>query len=179
MALQSWGDLYQELAKKIQENIPAINWVDLWHNQVGFLVDQHPFPTPAVFIAFRILNIEDYSENAQKVTLQIDFYYFYETFLDTYSGAYNQADALNYLEELTAIYKVFHGSYGVNYSEMRRTGLNSVDTGSAGNLYKQTFTCITLDASAMNTFNNVIPGDVIISEGSDVKTPKEKLFVIP
>ncbi|MCI2229569.1 hypothetical protein MC378_10355 [Polaribacter sp. MSW13] len=179
MELQSWGKLYQELASKVSENIESIKWVDLWHNQVGFLVEEHPFPTPAVFMAFRILSVEDLSEKVQRVQLQIDMYYFYETFLDTYQGAYNEDDALDYLEDLTAIYKLFHASSGNNYSEMRRTGLAAVDTGSSGNLYRQTFTCSTVDASALTEFDVVVPGSIEYNKGAAPEDEQEPHFKIP
>jgi hypothetical protein len=179
MELQSWGKLYKELALKVNENISSINWVDLWHNQVGFLVEEHPFPAPALFFSFRILSVEDLSEKAQRLEVQIDMYYFYETFLDTFQGAYNEDEALDYLDNLTALYKLFHASSGDNYSEMRRTGLTTVDTGSAGNLYKQTFTCSTVDATALNSFDVVVPGDVAYNEGKAPEVSETPHFRIP
>lgn len=179
MKLQGWGKLYQELALKVKENINGINWIDLWHNQVGFLVEEHPFPAPALFFAFRILSVEDLSEKVQRVEIQIDMYFFYETFLDTFQGAYNETDALDYLDDLTALYKLFHATSGDNYSEMRRTGLTTVDTGSAGNLYKQTFTCSTVDATALNSFEVVVPGDIEYKEGNATESMQEPLFKIP
>ena len=177
MELQGWDKLYQELAKKVNDNISKIEWIDLWHNQVGFLQEEHLFPTPALFFAFRILKVEDLSENAQEITLQIDMFYFYETFLDTYSGSYNEDDALDYLNNLTAIYKVFHGSNGENYSEMRRTGLAAVDTGSAGNLYRQTFDCTTTDVAAVKNYNTVIPNSLQIKDEEISEVNKEKSFL--
>lgn len=179
MELKGWDKLYQELAKKVSDTIDSINWFDLWHNQVGFLVEEHPFPTPALFMAFRILNVEDLSEKVQRVQLQIDMYYFYETFLDTYQGAYNEDDALDYLDNLTAIHKLFHGSSGENYSEMRRTGLAAVDTGSSGNLYRQTFTCAVVDASALNEFDIVVPGEIDYKQGEATEVETEPLYRIP
>ena len=178
MELKGWDKLYQELAEKINTNIPAINWVDLWHNQVGFLVEEHPFSAPALFFAFRILSVEDQGEKVQKVTLQIDMYYFYETFLDTFSGAYNEGDALDYLDTLTEVHKLFHGTSGKNYSEMRRTGLSAVDTGSSGNLYLQSFSCAALDTSALIDFNTIVPGEIEFSEGKEDTTAPEPFFKV-
>lgn len=176
MALQSWGKLYQELALKVKENNNSINWIDLWHNQVGFLVEEHPFSAPALFFSFRILSVEDLSEKAQRVEVQVDMYYFYETFLDTFQGAYNEDDALDYLDNLTAIYQLFHASSGDNYSEMRRTGLSAVDTGSSGNLYLQTFTCSVVDATALNSFNVVVPGEIAYNEGAAPEVVTEEFY---
>lgn len=179
MELQGWDKLYQELAEKITTNIPEVNWLDLWHNQVGFLVEEHPFPTPAVFLSFRILNTEDLSEHIQQANMQIDVYYFYETFLDTYTGAYNQLDALNYLKTLTDIHKILHASNGDNYAEMRRTGLTSVDTGSSGNLYRQTFVCTVVDQSSMLNYNEAVPGEVNFENGIKVTMNETPSYIIP
>ncbi len=116
--LTGWDELYLEIAKKIKDNISQIKWTDLWHNQVGYLENEHPFPTPAIFIAFRILNTEDLGEKVQNLQIQIDLYYFFETFSETYNGAYNQTDALEYLKTLTQIHKTFHTTNGTNYAEM-------------------------------------------------------------
>ena len=50
--MENWTNLYRELARIIQEKIPQIYWIDLWHNQVNFLQDEHPFQTPAIFLSF-------------------------------------------------------------------------------------------------------------------------------
>ena len=54
--MQYWTDLYLELANKIKDNLQQIEWIDLWHEQVGYLTEELPFPTPAVFISFNLLN---------------------------------------------------------------------------------------------------------------------------
>ncbi len=176
MELKGWDKLYQELAKKISDNIETINWIDLWHNQVGFLVEEHPFPTPAVFLSFRILSVEDLSEKAQEVSLQIDMFYFYETLLDTYQGAYNEDDALDYLGNLTKLYQLFHATSGDNFSEMRRVGLAAVDTGSSGNLYRQSFTCTTVDATALKRFDIVAPGELNYTKGEAPPVTPEQSY---
>ncbi len=179
MELQSWGALYKEIMSKLTTNIPAINWGDLWHNQVGFLVEEHPFPTPAVFLSFRLLNPEDMGEKTQKADVQVDVYYFYETLLDTYQGAYNEDDALDYLDTITEIHKFLHGSSGANYAEMRRIAFAPVDTGSAGNLYRQSFVCNIVDATAAVVYGGAIPGEVNYAEGVAPEAPQEPGYQIP
>lgn len=179
MEFQGWDKLYQELAQKLTESITTIKWADLWHNQVGFLVEEHPFPTPAVFLSFRILSVEDMSEKTQAANLQVDVYYFYETFLDTFRGAYNEADALEYLETITDIHKLLHGSSGDNYAEMRRIGFSAVDTGSSGNLYRQSFVCNVVDATAAINYGEAAPGDIAISRGNAPVAPSDQQYQIP
>jgi hypothetical protein len=179
MKLLGWDKLYQEIAEKLTTQIPEIKWLDLWHNQVGFMDEENPFPTPAVFLSFRILNTEDASEKVQNLDVQVDVYFFYETFLDTYQGAYNQEDALQYLNLITEIFKVLHASNGTNYGEMRRTGFNAVDTGSAGNLYLQNFTCNVVDASALPNFDEVTPGEIDYTKGEADADTTDNYFKIP
>lgn len=146
--MQTWKNLYGELAEKLTQNIEKIKWIDLWHNQVGFLEDEHPFPTPAVFFAFRSGNIIDASDRVQQIHLQVDVYLYYETFADTYTGSFNQVDALEFLELLDKLQQQLHGSSGENYSNMRRVAFSPVDTGGAGNLYLITFSCELVDETA-------------------------------
>jgi len=153
--MENWQNLYRELAERITEKMPEIRWIDLWHNQVGFLEDEHPLPTPAVFIAFRSNSTQDAGELAQIVDLQVDFYLFYETFLDTFHGAYNEEGALDFTKSLDTLFGIFHGTTGENYSSMRRTAFAPVDTGSAGNLYQVSFECKLQDTSAMKYYEGV------------------------
>jgi hypothetical protein len=146
--MQNWKNLYLELAKKINDNIPAIEWVDLWHSQVYHLEEEHPFPTPAVFLAFRSNQMKNAGLKVQQVTVQIDVFLFYETFTDTYQGGINQVEALEFLDNMDAINALFHGSTGVEYSSMTRKSFSPVDTGGSSNLYLITYECLLTDYSA-------------------------------
>lgn len=151
--MEYWTDLYLELANNINDNLPQIEWVDLWHEQVSYLTDELPFPSPAVFISFHLLNADDKGMKGQLCNTQIDFYLFYETFSDTYSGSVNKTSAIDFLKQLTEIHKLFHATSGTNYFEMRRVGMNREESGGAGNLYKISFQCIVDDMSATHDYN--------------------------
>ena len=150
--MENWQDLYLELAQKASNEIAEISWVDLWHNQVNFLQEEHPFPTPALFISFRSKAVNDLGEKVQQLMLQIDFYLFYETFSDTFNGSFNQDEALDFIRILDKVNGIFHGTSGENYSSMRKTGFNPVDTGGAGNLYQVSFECLIHDESAVKFY---------------------------
>lgn len=169
--MQQWTDLYLELSNKINDNLHEIRWVDLWHNQVNFLETEHPFPTPAVFFAFRSKIIDDVGNNVQTLTIQVDVYLYFETFDDTYLGSHNQQSALDFLTNLTDIYALLHGTSGENYSEMRRTDIHPVDTGNAGNLYRQVFECVLQDYAASKNYEDTTASDLIIE-------PKNNKFII-
>jgi hypothetical protein len=172
--MQNWKDLYLELCEKIaekeqqwkeeakegkREDFQEIRWFDLWHNQVYFLETEHPFPAPAVFLAFRGRQFKDTGDKVQDVTLQVDVYLFFETFTDTYFKGVNQESALSFIDSLDRINAILHGSEGENYSSMRRIGLFPVDTGSAGNLYQLVYECTLIDFSAQKIMNEgIVPG---------------------
>lgn len=160
--MSTWKNLYTEIAQRITEHAPEVKWVDLWHNQISFMEEEHPFGTPAVFLDFRILNVTGMGGQNQQLEAQVGMYVFYETFLDTFDGAYNQDDALVYLDLLTQLQERFHGSNGTSYSEMTRTGLQPIDTGNAGNLYLITFSCGLIDTAAAQTVDSVIPQQVLV-----------------
>lgn len=161
--MQYWTDLYLELANKIKDNLQQIVWVDLWHEQINYLTEELPFPTPAVFISFKLLNADDKGMNGQLCNTQIDFYLFYETFSDTYLGSVNQDSASEFLKQLTELHKLFHATSGTNYSEMRRVGMDREDSGGAGNLYKISFQCLVDDMSAMPDITEQEVNDIDIS----------------
>lgn len=140
-------NIYQELATKLN-TIAAVKWIDLWNSQVYNLEGEHPFPAPAVFLAFRTNNTEDVGVKVQKVLAQVDVFLFYETFLDTFKGAYNEDEALSFLETIDGINKLLHGSSGTYYKSMRRIAFSPVDTGGAGNLYSVTYECLIVDHTA-------------------------------
>jgi hypothetical protein len=166
-----WSELYKEIAETITANITDIKWVDLWHEQVSYLTDDTPFPTPAVFIAFNTLNTEDIGDLVQICNVQIDLYLFYETFSDTYEGSSNQSSALKFLDRLTELYATFHGKSGAHYSEMRRTDTSRQESGNAGNLYRISFECLITDYGAKQLFNQVeLPDRSIVL--NDASIPK-------
>lgn len=146
--MENFKQLYKELADKLANNVTGIKWVDLWNSQVYNLEYQHPFPAPAIFLAFRSNVMNDTGVKTQNVEMQIDVFLFYETFADTHRGSWNQETALSYLDNIDEINKVLHGSQGENYTNMSRISFSPVDTGGAGNLYSITYKCNAIDYSA-------------------------------
>jgi len=159
--MQNFKNLYKELADKLSA-IEAVKWVDIWNSQVNNLEDEHPFPTPAVFLAFRSNVMDDLGDKVQKVDMQVDVFLFYETFLDTYNGAYNQDEALSFLDTIDEINKLLHGSGGNEYSSMRRASFSPIDSGGAGNLYSITYTCHLMDYSASSDYSEGSFADVTV-----------------
>lgn len=161
--MQYWSDLYLELANKIKTNLTQIQWVDIWHEQVSYLTDELPFPTPSVFIAFNMLSADDKGMKGQLCNTQVDFYLFYETFSDSYIGSVNQDSALDFMKQLTEIHKLFHATGGDNYWEMRRVDMKREDSGGAGNLYRISFQCMVDDMSATHDFNEETVDEISIT----------------
>lgn len=147
--------LYLEHEKRITDNMPEIKHVDLWAEQVSFMAEEHPFKSPALFFSYRILQADDQGERIQDIRMQVEIYLFYETFADTARGSKKQAKALNFLDMLTKVNACFHGSAGTYFSEMRRTGFNPVETGTANLLYVQRYECSIIDTSAKVLYNTM------------------------
>lgn len=150
--MQDFVELYKELADKLSAGVTGLRWVDLWNSQVYHLEDEHPFPVPAIFLAFRSNDAKDLGQKAQQLKMQVDVFVYYETFLDTFKGAYNQGDALRFLDMLGEVNKVLHGSDGQSYSSMRRVSFSPVDTGGAGNLWNIVYNCELVDYSASKEY---------------------------
>lgn len=174
--MELWNDLYKELAEKITQNLDQIQWVDLWHEQINYLTTELPFSTPAVFLAFNAVQIDDRSLLAQDVNTQVDCYLFYETFSDTYMESYNQNSALEFLEQLTELHKLFHGTDGDNYTEMRRVDLKREDSGDAGNLYRISFQCMVYDNSASKQYKNKEVKDIDLQKGTRPQQNEKPIF---
>lgn len=166
--MESWSNLYVEMAEALAANLTAeetekygplntiegyeeqspIRWIDIWNNQVNFLSEELEFPAPAVFLSYRTTNIVDLTEKVQQITLQVDCFYFYESFSNSFHGSFNQEEAVRFLKVMDFINGRFHGTSGENYNSMRKIGFNPEDTGGTGNLYKIVFECIIRDESA-------------------------------
>ncbi len=168
--MEYWSDLYLEIADKISTNRPAIQWIDMWHEQINYLSTEHPFPTPACFIAFNMLSADDHGLKAQNCDTQIDIYFYYECFEDTYAGSYNQESVIAFLRELTELHKLFHGTSGTHYSEMRRIAMKDEASGDAGNLYRISFACNVYDDSAVKQYNEQEVNDINIIREDIPKT---------
>ncbi len=140
--------LYLEHQNSVLNNLKNIKHIDFWSEQVSFLMEEHPFKAPAVFFAYRSLQMRDLGDKTQKVKMGVDIYYYYETLADTHFGSKNQSKALSFFSELTNIHKLFHGTSGENFSDMKRIGFAPIETGTANLLYLQKFECTVIDDSA-------------------------------
>lgn len=177
--MQNWKELYKEISAMLRQNIQDVKWIDLWHNQVNFLTEEHPFPSPAVFLQFRTLNVADSGLKVQNLKIQIDAFLFYETFADTYDEYWNQDEALGFLDILSKIHATFHGTDGESYSSMRRIGFSPVDTGGAGNTYQISFECVLTDYSAMRDLTDVEIDEIGIIQGfTTPEADDDNIFVI-
>ncbi len=162
--MEAWTDLYNEIAQRINKRIPEIEWVDLWHEQVSYLTEELPFPTPAVFISFSTNSCEDLGLLIQECDMQVDLYLFFETFGDTYQGSCNQGSATEYLSLLTKLHSCFHGVNGLHFQQMRRVDMRREDSGGSGNLYRISFNCNVEDVSAQVEFNENTVNEITVSD---------------
>ncbi|MBS2099177.1 hypothetical protein [Carboxylicivirga linearis] len=179
--MEAWTDLYNEIAQRINDKLPEVSWVDLWHEQVSYLTEEIPFPTPAVFIGFNTNGCNDLSQLIQECDLQVDMYLFFESFGDTYHGAYNQGNAIDYLRLLSKLHAAFHGVSGEHFQTMRRVDMHREESGGSGNLYRISFNCNVEDASAQAEFNQNEVNDITISDEPIERpstTDDEPIFIL-
>lgn len=176
--MKNLKDLYKEHEQLITDNLPNIKHVDLWSEQVSFLMDEHPFKAPAIFLSYRTLRADDNGKHSQVLKLGVDVYYYYETFADTRrpkkgSPSKKQDKALAFLDELTCIHQVFHGKSGTFFNEMRRVGFAPIETGTANLLYVQKFECTVVDDSAVVALENTNVENVSVIREKVVSVPVE------
>lgn len=166
--MESLEELYLEHSKRITDNVPEIKHVDLWAEQVSFLNDEHPFNAPAVFFSYRSNSMEDKGAKIQQVNLQVDIYYYYETFADTARNSKKQSKALDFLKLLSKINAAFHGTNGEYYSEMRRIAFAPIETGTANLLYVQRYECYMIDEAPKVISDTVALNDIDVKDASPV-----------
>lgn len=147
--IENIPDDYADLRERL-EALPDFHHIDLWHEQVDYLSEEHPFPTPAIFFEFNTLEIDDAGELMQNTNLQVDMHIFWETFSDTCEGADMQEEALQYLDLLLLVGLMFHGRNGKNFHQMRRSGTNREESGGSGNLYRVSFQTNVSEFSGLN-----------------------------
>lgn len=140
---------YAELRERL-EVLPDFQHIDLWHEQVDYLSDEHPFPSPAIFFEFNTLQVDDTGELVQHTDLQVDMHVFWETFSDTYQGARMQEEALQYMDLLLLVGLMFHGRSGEHFHQMRRSGTQREESGGSGNLYRISFQTLVSEFSGVN-----------------------------
>lgn len=141
------GSLSPELAADLA-NVPDIKHIDLWREQTSNPDAEHPLPVPAVFIGFTTLGTNDIGRLIQDVALQVDLYVFWDAAPEADTSVVIQENAPEYLNLLTAMNVLFHGYTGQHFSTMRKVGIQRVDTGGKGNLYRASFECSVRDYSA-------------------------------
>lgn len=157
-------DEYAELRERLMA-VPDVLHIDLWHEQVNYLTDEHPFPCPAVFFEFNTVSADDNGRLVQLLNTQVDLHVFWETFDDTYVGAVMQEEALKFMDLLTLLNMLFHGRSGGDFNTLRKTSINREETGGAGNLYRMTFECQVHDYSAQELYTaGALTGGIVISK---------------
>lgn len=181
--IQDWIEAYKEIAGKIRTGIDKIKWVDMWTGQVNFLSEEYPFPSPAVFLAFRTEDIESLGGGVQDINCLVDFYLFYESMADSHHGSPSMDSALIFGKLLREIHQLFHGKSGESYSAMDRKGFRPIETGGSGILYQVTYATIIRDYSGSLATGDEVDLDQVgfSSEPGAAPEPEEEepLFQIP
>lgn len=145
-------DEYSELRQRL-EALPELAHIGLWHDQVKHPDAEHPLPTPAAFIEFNTLQVNDAGQLMQTTTLQVDVHLFYETPPDTARGAGRQEEASIYLDLLLLIGLMLHGRSGTHFHQMRRAATLREDCDGARHLYRISFETNITEFSGLNLWS--------------------------
>lgn len=162
--MQNWKDLYLELGELLMAKAPVLKRIDLWRNQVD-LPTQPAIPSPALFLGFKIVKVEDQGQNIQLITCQVDTYLYHAGHAD-FEGILNREIGEDFLKLLNDIFRILNGSSGTNYQNMRRTNLSSIVTESGANLYLQSFEMTLLDEGVQKTYVDMKINSLAIENGS-------------
>ncbi len=164
-----FSDLYDELSTLIEEKLPEVQHIDLWHEQTENLGEEIPFPTPAVFIELNVVDTSTQGRRAQILNVSVKFHVFVETFSESYQGSITKRDSLDVLRIIGALHGFLQGQGGCNYASMNRTGQGKENAVDAGIQYQITFETTCQDDSACIKYESISNpnADVSILKKSD------------
>lgn len=155
---QDWVEAYSEIGEAIlnkETGVPEVTHVDFWHEQVDFLPEEYPWPPGSLFIEFNI-GAESTSQKVQDLNCEISFYYALDTLAESYINSPTKEIALAFGLHLRKIHKFLHGRSGVNFGELNRIAIRRVPAPQYLIVYKQVYTCIIRDESAMDELGEAV-----------------------
>jgi hypothetical protein len=119
-----------------------VKHIDIWNNQVAFIEEEQPFPTPAVFIEFQPINWRFQGGAVREAQVSIDLH----VVTDSRTGRWS--DVIEVFDLLDAINRQLHGAHTDGIDDL--TALTSTTDNLFGELMHniETYTCHVLDTSA-------------------------------
>ena len=133
-------ELYTNLNTYIQAEVPAIQHIALWNNQIKRINQESVFAFPALFIAFPTVQYLDYPNGQQLADINVEFYLCTNT-LD--------AESLEMFTVADTLHKALQNYSATNTGPFSRHSLNT-DTDHE-NIYTLiiNYTCTAVDTSAV------------------------------
>lgn len=179
--LQNWVEAYQELADLIKEQVPEVQWVDLWMEQTSTEEEEYPFPTPAMFLQFDANAIDEIGENEQVLNMNVTVLLAVDTLSDTYAGSANQADALHFGSLMRQIHLALHGKTGAKFGRLTRVGLRKEAAPPYVQLYSQVYATVLVDDSTAPKYQDyVLTADrQKLVRGTAAANPHQPPYQIP
>lgn len=145
-------DEYVELRQRL-EALPPLAHIGLWHDQMKHSDAAHPLPTPAAFIGFNTLQVNDAGQLMQTTTLQVDVYLLYHTAAGTAPGVVVEDEALTYLDLLLLVGLMLHGRSGTHFHQMRRAATAREECDGGRHLYRISFETNITEFSGLNLWS--------------------------
>jgi len=173
---QDWIAAAQEIMGLIADNVPAIQFIDLWAEQTDFPEDEYPFPLPAVFLEFNAQKIDDLGENVQDLTTEVKVYLLFIPTGDTHQSGKGNGDLSAFGALLRDLYKLLQGTAGDNFSQLSRVAMAREKAAPFEWCYSQTFSGLIRDYAACKTFEEEDPGDLSVEKGGIPATTQDDTY---
>lgn len=114
--------LYNEIAAKLADGMPDLEWIGLNKGQFARLRDSYPIPRPCALISINRIKWEDDAKRVQKGTATVTVSLFVDAMNETFEGASVVDDALDLLDYSDGVYASLGGLKGDLFESLKRTG---------------------------------------------------------
>lgn len=176
---QDWLEAYLELCAIFRAEVPEIQHIDLWYDQLNYADEEYPYPEKCLFMEFNTVGIETLGGNVQDLNTQVRFIFAFDTLSDSYDQSDNQAIALSFGKVMRKIHKTLQGRSGNNFSSLNRVGMGKELAPASCITYAQTYSTIIRDYSALQVTDTTQLQNVKVEiEKADPPTPEQPLFEI-
>lgn len=177
---QDWLAAYLELCILIKAEIPEIEHIDLWYDQLNYEQEEYPFPKHSLFLDFNATSINTVGNKVQEMNFNVGFIHAFDTLSDTFDESPNQSVALEFGVVNRKIHKLLQAKSGDNFSSLDRNGFAKENAPQHVTAYRQTYGCIIQDYGAMDdtaeTDLGAIPVTLKIEKGLPVVVDDIQLF---
>lgn len=175
---QSWPLALEKLCDYIIVTVPDVKYADMWNDQPYHEREEYPFPVPAVYIDFELVDIADKGDKGQLITFDIIVIAHHEDIADTHTASTNRVAAFEWAALLVKLHRALHGHHSEHYSKLTRVGIRRMDSARPGQrLYGQVYrTVISDDTAIVEHKANIDETEWSVEHGITPAAPAPKLY---